>query len=93
MDGLRGENLREKIEAQENRIAEMQARLDRLNAMRNPNGSTVQYDGPGSRYEAMQSQHIEMMQQRLEEQKQRLAAMQEAARREGAHTAVYDPAR
>lgn len=93
MEGARGENLKEKIEAQENRIAEMQARLDRLNAMMNPNGSTVQYEGPGSRYQAMQAQRIEMMQQMLDQQKQRLAAMQDAARHEGAHTAVYDPSR
>jgi hypothetical protein len=31
------------------------------------------------------------MQMRLDEQKRRLDAMQEAARRAGMHTAVYDP--
>jgi hypothetical protein len=31
------------------------------------------------------------LQQQLDEQKRRLEAMQEAARRQGMHTQVYDP--
>jgi len=85
-----GENLRSRIQEQESRIAELQARIDRANAMMHPN-STAQYEGPGNRYQAMQAQRIEMMQQMLDQQKQRLAAMQDAARRKGMHTSVYDP--
>jgi hypothetical protein len=86
-----GENLRGQIEAQENRINELQARIDRANATMHPNGSTVQYEGPVNGRQAMQAQRIEMMQQMLEQQKERLAAMQDTARREGMHTAVVDP--
>jgi len=88
--GHNGDNLRSRIQEQESRIAELQARIDRANAMMHPN-STAQYEGPGNRYQAMQAQRIEMMQQMLDQQKQRLAAMQDAARRKGMHTSVYDP--
>jgi len=83
--------LKEQIQAQESRIAELQARIDRANALMHPNGSTAQFEGPGNRYQAMQAQRIEMMQQMLDQQKQRLAMMQDAARRQGGHTTVYDP--
>lgn len=86
-----GENLRGQIQAQEDRIAQLQARIDQAHAMMHPNGSTAQYEGPMNRYQAAQSQRIEMMQQMLAQQKQRLAAMQDQARREGGHTTVYDP--
>ena len=88
--GHEAESLRSRIQEQESRIAELQARIDRASAMMHPN-STAQYEGPGNRYQAMQAQRIEMMQQQLDLQKQRLAAMQDAARRQGAHTSVYDP--
>jgi hypothetical protein len=91
-DGSRGgENLRGQIEAQENRINELQARIDRANQMMHPNGSTVQYEGPMNGRQAMQAQRVEMMEQMLDQQKQRLAAMQDTARREGMHTQVSDP--
>jgi hypothetical protein len=85
------ENLREQIRVQENRIAELQVRIDRANALMHPNGSTAQYEGPMNRAQAMQSQRIAMMQELLERQQTKLAAMQDAARREGMHTTVYDP--
>jgi hypothetical protein len=85
------DQLRGQIRVQENRIAELQARIDRANASMHPNGSTVQYDGPLNRYQAVQVQRIEMMQQMLEQQRERLAMLQEEARREGMHTTVYDP--
>jgi hypothetical protein len=85
-----GGNLRSRIQEQESRIAELQSRIDRASAMMHPN-STAQYEGPSNRAQAMQAQRIETMRDMLEQQKQRLAAMQEAARREGAHTNVYDP--
>jgi len=90
LGGPRGGDLRGRIQEQESRIAELQARIDRANATMHPN-STAQYEGPGNRFQARQTERIEMMQQMLEQQKQRLAAMQDAARREGAHTPVYDP--
>jgi hypothetical protein len=86
-----GDQLRGQIRQQENRIAELQARLDRASASMHPNGSTVQYDGPLNRYQSIQAQRIEMMQQMLDQQRQKLAMMQDEARRQGMHTQVYDP--
>jgi hypothetical protein len=86
-----GDQLRGQIRQQENRVAELQARIARASATMHPNGSTVQYEGPLNRYQAVQGQRIEMMQQMLEQQRQRLAMMQDEARHQGAHTAVYEP--
>lgn len=86
-----GDQLRGQIRQQENRVAELQARIDRVTSTMHPNGSTVQYDGPLNRYQAVQSQRIEMMQQMLDQQRQKLAMMQDEARRQGMHTAVYEP--
>jgi hypothetical protein len=36
-------------------------------------------------------ERAQQMQQQLDEQKRRLESMQEAARRQGMHTQVYDP--
>jgi hypothetical protein len=86
-----GDQLRGQIRQQENRVAELQARIDHVSATMHPNGSTVQYDGPLNRYQAIQSQRIEIMQQMLDQQRQKLAMMQDEARHQGMHTAVYEP--
>jgi hypothetical protein len=86
-----GDQLRGQIRQQENRVAELQSRIDRASASMHPNGSTVQYDGPLNRYQSIQAQRIEMMQQMLDQQRQKLAMMQDEARRQGMHTTVYDP--
>jgi hypothetical protein len=86
-----GDQLRGQIRQQENRVAELQARIDRASATMHPNGSTVQYDGPLNRYQAIQSQRIEMMQQMLDQQRQKLAMMQDEARHAGMHTNMYEP--
>ncbi len=86
-----GDQLRGQIRAQENRVAELQARIDRASSSMHPNGSTVQYDGPLNRFQSIQAQRIEMMQQMLDQQRQKLAMMQDEARRAGMHTTVVDP--
>lgn len=86
-----GERWRNQIQAQESRIAEMQARIDQVRASIRPGSGTAQYEGPSNRYQARQLERVAEMQQRLDEQKRRLAEMQEAARRSGMHTTVYDP--
>lgn len=86
-----GDHLRGQIRAQENRISELQARIDRATASMHPYGSTVQYDGPLNRFQSIQAQRIEMMQQMLDQQRQKLAMMQDEARQQGMHTMVYDP--
>lgn len=86
-----GEQWRGRIEAQQSRIDNLQARIDRLNAAIRATGGTVQYDQPHSRYEAMAQERVAEMQRQLDEQRFRLEQMQEAARRAGMHTSVYDP--
>jgi hypothetical protein len=86
-----GEQWKRQIEEQRNRVANLQARMDRINAAMRAVGGTVQYDQPHSRYEARQMERVAEMQQLLDEQKRKLDAMQEAARRAGMHTSVYDP--
>lgn len=86
-----GEQWRGRIEAQQSRIDNLQARIDRLNAAIRATGGTVQYDQPHSRYEALAQERVAEMQRQLDEQKLRLEQMQDAARRAGMHTSVYDP--
>ena len=79
------------ILAQKNKMAGLQGRIDQLNAaIQSANGS-AQYEGPANRYQARQLQRVAQIQQQLDEQKMKLDQMQEAARRAGMHTAMYDP--
>ncbi|HLV89143.1 MAG TPA: hypothetical protein VKV39_19325 [Candidatus Sulfotelmatobacter sp.] len=72
-----------RIEDQENRIADLQARIDRVNASMHAYVGTAQYDTPVGRYHTIQMERLAMMQQALDQQKRRLASMQDAARRAG----------
>lgn len=78
-----GELWRARIQEQENRIADLQARIDRVNVSIHTAVGTAQYDNPANRYQAIQTERLAMMQQTLDEQKQKLAMMQDAARRAG----------
>jgi len=84
-----GENWKRQILMQQKRVANLQSRIDRLNASIHP--GTAQYEGPYTRSQAFQLERLEQMQQQLAEQQRRLAEMQEAARHSGMHTTVYDP--
>ncbi len=79
------------ILAQENKMANLQARIDQLNASIRSAGGSVQYEGPYNRYQARQLQRVAQIQLQLDEQKMKLDQMQEAARHAGMHSAVYDP--
>lgn len=79
-----------RIQAQENKVARLQAHVDRMSALLNPSGG-VQYEGPHSRYQARQMERLAQMQETLDQEKQRLFTMQQEARRVGMHTSVYDP--
>lgn len=82
---------RRQILAQKYKMAMLQARIDVINAsIRSANGS-AQYEGPANGYQARQMHQVAQIQQRLDEQQRKLEQMQEAARRAGMHTAVYDP--
>lgn len=72
-----------RIQDQENRIADLQARIDHVNAAIHNAVGTAQYDTPANRYQAVQSERLAMMQQMLDQQKRRLAMMEDAARRAG----------
>jgi predicted RNase H-like nuclease (RuvC/YqgF family) len=85
------EQLRRQIQAQKNKMATMEARIAQLNAsIHSPDGST-QYNGPYTRNQAVQLQRMVQIEQQLNEQKRKLDQMQDAARRAGMHSAVYDP--
>jgi hypothetical protein len=81
---------RNRIQAQESRLADLQSRIDRLSTMIH-SGSTAQYDGPYTRSQARAQERLDQMQQLLDWQKRRLEQMQDAARHAGMHSAVYEP--
>jgi hypothetical protein len=86
-----GEQWRGRIRAQESRIADLQAHIDQMNASMHPADGSAQYEGPYNRYQARQMQRVAQIQEMLDQQRRRLYMMQEAARRAGMHTSVYDP--
>jgi len=85
-----GEQWRERIENQESRVAELQTRIDQMNAAMHSSGATLS-EGPYNRFQARQMQRVAQMQEMLDLQKRKLAMMQDAARHAGMHTNVYDP--
>jgi hypothetical protein len=78
-----GAEWRARIQAQENRIADLQTRIDRVNAAMHSSYGTAQYDTPVNRSQAFQMERLAMMQEMLDQQKRRLALMQDAARHAG----------
>jgi hypothetical protein len=82
---------KKQILAQKSRMAVLQTHIDQLNESMRSSGGSVQYEPPYNRYQARQLLRISQVQRQLDEQKLRLLEMQEAARRAGMHTAVYDP--
>ena len=85
------EQWKRQILAQKHKLANLQARIDQLSAsIQAANGST-QYEGPNGRAQARQLQRIAQIQLQIDQQKITLIEMQEAARRAGMHTVVYDP--
>jgi hypothetical protein len=84
-----GEQWRQRVLEQESRVQSMQARIDQMNAAARSGGASAQ--GAYNRNQARQMERVAQMQQQLDEQKRRLELMQDAARRQGMHTQVYDP--
>ena len=82
---------RNRIQAQESRLADLQARIDQVTAMIHSRDGSAQYEGPFTRNQTRALQRLDQMQQSLDWQKQRLEQMQEAARHAGMHTVVYEP--
>jgi hypothetical protein len=79
---------RNRILEQKSRVTSLQERINEINAQLH---SGAQFEGPGNRYQARQMEHVAQMQVQLDEQRRRLEEMQDAARRAGMHTTVYDP--
>jgi len=72
-----------RIQEQEARIADLQARIDHVNEAMHAAVGTVQYDSPVNRYQTIQTERLARMQEILDQQKRRLAMMQDAARHAG----------
>jgi hypothetical protein len=79
------------ILAQKSKMATLQERVDQLNASIRSMGGSAETDGPYNHDQARELQRLVQVQQQLNEQKRKLDEMQEAARRAGLHSAVYDP--
>jgi hypothetical protein len=82
---------RNRIQAQEARLADLQARIDQFSTMIHSRQGSAQYEGPYTRNQARALERLDQMQQTLDWQKQRLEQMQEAARHAGMQSRVYDP--
>ena len=85
---------RQQIVAQRNRIAMLEARIDRLRAqirVVDPNANYDEASGTSYGGQATQIRLLKEMETNLSQQRQRLEEMQDAARRAGMHTTVYDP--
>jgi hypothetical protein len=85
------EQRKRQILEQKNRIAALQARIDQINADIQSAGGSVQYEPPYNVYQARQLRRASEIQRQLDAQKIKLSELQEAARRAGMHSAVYDP--
>lgn len=85
------EKWKRQIVAQEDKIADLQARIDQLNVSIRSSQGTAQFETPNSRYEVRQLDRIAEITLQLNSQKRKLIEMQESARQAGMHTTVYDP--
>ncbi len=86
------EQWKQKILAQKRTVASLQARVDALRPsieFVDPNAYSNGY--VYNRFQARQLERLKIMEAQLTEQQQKLDDMQDAARRAGMHTAVYDP--
>src|SRR5580704_7773305 len=80
-DHALSEQWRRQIREQENRVANLEARLDRINESVNENANA---HGTYTRYQAIQQERAAQLQLQLDEQKRKLDVMQDEARRAGA---------
>ncbi len=78
-----GEQWRARIQDQEARIADLQARINRVNESMRAAVGTAQYDTPVSRYQSIQLERLAHMREMMEQQQRRLEMMQDAARLTG----------
>jgi hypothetical protein len=87
-----GERWKAQIQAQKTTISNLQAQMDKLNSSIHYVESNRYYNGvQHNERQAQKQEQVEQMRKQLEEQRQKLEEMQEAARRAGFGSAVYDP--
>jgi len=90
--GPSAEQWKSQILAQKRVVAILQEKIDKLNDSIHFVVAAEYYDGVEHNQRQVKKQEmVAQMQQQLEAQKTHLAEMQEAARRAGMHTQVYDP--
>ncbi len=73
-----------RIQDQETKIADLQARIDRVKAQIQQAVGTASYDTPANRYQAVQNEKLVQLQETLDQEKRKLSSMQDEARRAGA---------
>ncbi len=78
-----GQQWRARIEDQKARIADLQARMNRVNQSMHAAVGTAQYETPVNRYHSIQMERLAHMQEMLDLQQRRLSMMQDAARLTG----------
>jgi hypothetical protein len=88
----KAEQWRARIQAQKNNVAALQSQVDRQNASihfveANAYSNGVQYN----QHQLRKQQEARQMQKQLDEQKKKLEDMQDAARREGFGSKIFDP--
>lgn len=80
------------ILAQKNRIAELQTNIDKLSSsIRYVEANAYVNGAKYNEHQARKQVQVENMQKQLAEQKKKLEEMQDAARKAGMGSAVYDP--
>ena len=86
---------KKRIVAQQNTVANLRMRVDRLKASIHFLNQGTYYDSSAvvaqNRYQARELERLAQLQDQLARQRAKLEDMQEAARKAGMHTATYDP--
>jgi len=83
---------RQRIIAQKNLIATLQLQAEQMKASIHPANPAAPYDsGVYTAYQQRQLERLKVTELQIEQQKRALDDLQEAARKAGMHTAVYDP--
>jgi len=90
--GQSAEDWKNQILAQKNRIATLQEQIDKLNAsIRFVEANAYVNGAQYNQYQVKKQQQVANMQTQLAEQKKKLEEMQDAAKKAGMGSAVYDP--
>ena len=78
-----GDRWKARIQNQEARISDLQARINRAHESMHAAVDTAQYETPVNRYQSMQMRRVARMQEMMDLQQRRLEMMQDSARLTG----------